>query len=382
MSTNDRVLLFKNPAGGAKYQQAILNIFCAPPNVVVKITTYNKQWISDEILNNPKALENRYALVVCVDAEQDTERKWWIKNFYPIREVKIRVAEMQGEYLELSIEVLGFVRCNNYAKYTQNLKTEINLLPPNEKSYISYDTIRDLQIVNYSDNEPQNYETAWQSLATTLANLKIFDKVAFYTVTRIEDRTSKKKVDFEKNDQGKKSSFAYKFFENKKYSLVLSHIFPLAGRKGKLDRLDLNVVLPKDIDREKEDKIEICGHQGHQNIDVNVSSLSSSNYCTVDIKPADPAVKYAPILSIPVKLSPTLFWQRYWKRTLLLIPAGILAFLYAYAQLIQSYKDTEGFPPIEKLFTSSPEAIGAALSAILLIIIPIIVSQILKGKKE
>jgi len=375
VSTEERVLLFKNPAGGGAYAQALLTVLCAPPHAIVKLTTYSSLWIPDDIFNSPKVLQDKTALLICVDAEFK-EEKWWLKNFYPVREVEIKKSKVEGNYLTLWVEALGYIKCKDYGKYSRELEASLKPLPPAERSYIAFDTLRDLEIISVDD--PSLTLTAWQNLAEMLAGLKVFDKVAFYTMTEIENTTDKKKVPFEKIDKTK-PDLAYKLVGNKKYSLTISHLLPFHNQPGKIGRLELELSMPQNLKRDNDDTIEICGKQNSQNVGVKLKAISSTEYSTIKIQPKDPTFKHAPLLSIPVELSPATFWKRYWKRLILIIPTVVAVFFYAYAQLIQA---TKGYPALQTLFNKSPEAIGATLSAIILIIIPILISLIIMGKKE
>lgn len=375
VSTKERVLLFKNPAGGQPYAQALLTVLCAPPHITVKLTTYSSLWIPDDIFNSPKVLQDKTALLICVDAEFNAG-KWWVKNFYPVREVEIKKFKVEGNYLTLWVEALGYVKCKDYGKYTHELEASLKPLPPAERSYIAFDTLRDLEVVSVDD--PSLMVSAWQNLAEMLAGLKVFDKVAFYTLTEIENTTDNKKVSLEKIDKTK-PDFGYKLVGNKKYSLAISHLLPFHDQSGKIGRLELDLSMPQNLKRDNDDAIEICGRQDSQGVGVKLKAISSTEYSTIKIQPKDPTFKYAPLLSIPVELVPTPFWKRYWKRLILIIPTVAAVFLYAYAQLIQA---TKSYPALQTLFNKSPEAIGATLSAIILIIIPILILLIITGRKE
>jgi hypothetical protein len=378
LSTDERVLLFKNPAGGEQYAQALLTVFCAPTHTTVKLTTYSSLWIPEGIFENPRVLKDKLALLICADAEFK-EGTWWSKNFYPIREVRIKQFKIEGNYLTLWVEALGYVKCKDYKEYSRELKKSLKErelpIPPAEKSYIAFDTRRDLEII--CSDHPFATLTAWQNLAETLAGLEAFDKVAFYTLTEIEDASDKKKVLFEKTGKNE-PDFAYKLVGNRRYTLTISHLLPFHNQEGKIGRLELELAMPKNLERDDDETIEICGRQGSQNVNIKLKAISSDGYSTIKIHPKDP-FKHAPVLSIPVNLSPAPFYKRYWKRLVLIVPTVVAVFLYAYAQLIQG---TRSYPAFQTLFAESPEAIGATISAMLLIIIPILISLIITRMKE
>ena len=401
LAAEERVILFKNPSGGPQYAQALLNVFCAPTNTTVKLTTYSSLWIPQAVFDNPRTLDNRRAIFVCADAERDSSGAWWLKKFYPVREVIIKSPKIEGKFLTLYVQVLGFVRCNNYDEYTREIKQALSTqglpLPPMEHSYISFDQIRGFDIV--SGDDENGAQAQWQSIAETLAKLKVFDKSAFYNVSSIDEASSKDEVtkhrrlrnvqkmitmhkDAEKiplkvASEGER--FAYQLNENKKYEITVTHLLPFHNQDSKIGRLDLEIVMPKLIERDNDEAIDISGRQGSQIIPITAMSVPHAKYVSVKIQPKDITFSNAPVVMLPFSINPIPLWKRYWKRATLIFPIVILGIFYAYAQLMQG---TKSFPSFDSLFTGSAEAWGATFSAILLILIPILVSQMLKRKNE
>jgi hypothetical protein len=375
VAEGDRVLLFKNPTGGSQYAQALLTVFCAPPQVTVKLTTYRRLWISEDIFKNPKVLENRKALMICVDAERDKANKWWVKNFCPIREVIIKKSEIEGDYLALWVEVQGYIKCKDYGAYSDELMRSLQIYPPDEKSYIAFDTIRDLDIVDI--NNQAEMLAAWQSLVETLAGLKAFERAAFYTLTGVKRKKDQKKVDFEKTGI-LEPTLALGLVGNEEYVLTISHLLPFHNQREKLGRLEIELHMPESLKSDK-DIIEVFGRHGSHDVAIKSKAIPSAECSIIEIYPKDPSFKFAPLLSIPVRLSPVPLWKRSLEKSGLIIATCIAVFFYTYGQLIQA---TKSYPDWQTFGTVSPELIGATLSALTLIVIPILVSLLIAGGRK
>ena len=372
-SEKDRVLLFKNPAGGGQYAQALLTIFCSPPGVIVKLTTYRRVWVHEDVFTNAKSLENRKALMICVDAEKDKSNRWWVKNFYPIREVNIKKCEIEGDYLALWVEPQGYIVCNDYDKYTAELQKSLPRYPPDEKSYIAFDEIRNLALVSPEDQDKSLL--AWQSLVEILARLKAFEKAAFYTLTGITRRKDKKTMNLEKTGVSDPEK-AYNIIQDTDYTLLFSHLLPLHDQREKLGRFEVVLYLPSWVQSDRA-SLEIFGRQSSHSVTITFRNNARSKYATIVASPKDPSFKIAPILSIPIKFGPRPFSRRA-RRSLISIVAILVAVtIYAYGQLAQA---TKSYPTVDTIRTVSPELIGAILSSLMLILIPILVSLMIGAK--
>jgi len=375
MAEEERILLFKNPTGGPQYAQALLSVFCAPMKAIVRLTTYRRLWVSEDIFQSPKALENRKALMICVDAERDKANKWWVKNFYPIREVTIKKAEIEGDYLALWVEVQGYIKCKDYEIYSEELKRSLQTYPPDEKSYIAFDTLRDLDVVDMNDHAAML--AVWQNLVEMLAGLKAFDKAAFYTLTGVKRKKDQRNVDFEKTGI-LEPAFAFRFVGNEEYVITIQHLLPFHDKREKLGRLEIALRMPEGLKSDK-DLIEVFGRHGSHDMVIKSKAISSTECSVIEVYPKDPSLKFAPLLSIPVKLSPIPLWKRSLKKSGLIIATFIAALFYTYGQLIQA---TKSYPSWQTFGTISPELIGATLSALTLIVIPILVSLLIAGERK
>jgi hypothetical protein len=371
----ERILLFKNPSGGTLYAQALLTVLCAHSGVTVKLTTYRRLWVSEEVYANPESLEGHKAIMICVDAERDRANKWWVKNFYPIREVIIKKAEIEGDYLALWVEAQGYLKCENYDTYTEDLKKSLPSYPPDEKSYIVYDSKRNLEIVD-PENQSETL-TAWQNLVQRLASLKAFERAAFFTLIGVKKKKDGTNMNLEKTGLPD-PSFAYKLVQNEYYVITISHLLPLHDQREKLGRLEIGLHLPSGLQSDK-NMIEIFGR--HQSHDMVVKSKTSirNEYATVEAYPKDPGFKMAPLLSVPIKFSPPSIWKRSLKKIGLVTATLIAVLFYGYGQLMQT---TKSYPTLQTLETISPELIGATISALMLVVIPILVSLFVSRRPE
>jgi len=371
----ERVLLFKNPSGGELYAQALLTVLCAPAGTTVKLTTYRRIWVPEDIFTNPRNLENRKALMICVDAEKDRSNKWWVKNFYPVREVNIKKSEIEGDFLALWVEVQGYVICPNYETYTENLKKSLSTYPPDEKSYVVFDSIRNLETVSPSDQS--RTLNAWQSLVGTLASIKALEKAAFYTLSKVQSKKEGKMINLEKT-RISDPSVAYKFVQNVEYILTFSHLLPFYNQKEKLGRLEIRLRLPTGVQSDR-DSIEIFGKHDSHSVTVRFKTNTLGECSTIEASPKDPSFKMSPILTIPIKFISRPLWRRSVRHLGLFAATCFAVLLYAYGQLLQA---TKSYPTWEMLRTISPELIGATLSSLMLIAIPIFVSLIIRGKSH
>jgi len=371
----ERVLLFKNPAGGDLYAQALLSVFCAPSGITVKLTTYSRIWVPESIFTNPKALENRKAIMICVDAERDRSNKWWVKKFYPIREVIIKKSQIEGDFLALWVETQGYVTCSDYDKYTTDLLKSLSKYPPDEKSYVAFDHIRNLQVVDPSDKSKST--EVWQNMVMTLAGLKAFEKAAFFTLTNVVKKKDEKTVNLEKTGLPQ-PSLAYNFVQDTDYVLTFSHLLPFHDQREKIGRLEIGLHLPAGIQSDT-DTIEIFGKHDSHNVTVKFRTNTFGECSTIEASPKDPGFKRAPVLRIPIKFSSRPFWRRSLKKLGLFAATGVAAVLYGYGQLAQA---TKSYPTWETFQRISPELIGATLSSITLVAIPIFISIIIAGESS
>jgi hypothetical protein len=371
----ERVLLFKNPAGGDLYAQALLTVLCAPPGMTIKLTTYRRVWVPESVFTNPKNLENHKALMICVDAERDKSNKWWVKNFYPIREVNIKKSEIEGDYLALWVEPQGYVVCNDYEKYTDDLKKSLSRYPPDEKSYVVHDSIRNLQIVDPKDSD--RTLSVWQDLVETLARLKAFERAAFFTLTKVSSKKDGKIMNLEKTGLSD-PSVAYKFVQHKDYVLTFMHLLPFHDQREKLGRLEIELHSPSGVESDR-DFFEIFGRHYSHNVTVKFRTKAFGDCSTIEASPKDRSFKRAPILTIPVKFTPRPLWRRLVRNLGLLVASCFAIFFYIYGQLIQA---TKSYPTLETFMTISPELIGAAVSSLTLVAIPVFISLMIGGKTQ
>lgn len=368
-SEKERVLLFKNPTGGGLYAQALLTVLCSPPGVTVKLTTYRSIWVSKDIFRNPKCLENRKALMICVDAEKDKSNTWWVKNFYPIREINIKKSELEGDYLALWVEIQGYVLCKDYNSYTDQLRKSLPRYPPDEESYIAFDEIRDLSII--PPEEKDRSLSTWQNLVEMLNKLKAFENAAFYILINITQSKEKRTIDLVETGVSDPAR-AYNLTQGKDYTLLFSHLLPSHDQREGLGRLEVGLHLPSWVQGDQ-DSFEIFGRQDSHSVTVKVRNNSLSEYATIKASPKDPNFKIAPNLSIPIKFRPRPLLMKLRRRLRSIIAIFVAVFIYGYAQLAQAIRE---YPTIDTL-RATPELIGAILSSIMLIVIPILISPMI-----
>ena len=371
----ERVLLFKNPSGGDLYAQALLTVLCAPAGVPIKLTTYRRVWIPEDVFTNPRNLENRKALMICVDAERNRSNKWWVKNFYPIREVHIKKSEIEGDYLALWVEPQGYVVCHDSEKYTDDLKKSLSKYPPDEKSYVAYDSVRNLQVVDPKDQS--RTLTVWQSLVETLASLKAFERAAFFTLTKVSSKKDGKIINLEKTGLPD-PSVAYKLIQHNNYVLTFMHLLPFHDQREKLGRLEIELHTPLGVESDR-NLFEIFGRHNSHDVTFKFKTKAFGECSAIEASPTDRSFKRAPILSIPIKFTPRPLWRRLLRNLGLFVASCFAVFFYIYGQLIQT---TKSYPTLETFMTVSPELIGATLSSLTLLAIPIFVSLMIAGKSQ
>lgn len=191
-----RHVLFKMPTPERpQYKEKLLEILASPPNMIIEMGTYRRKWIPPELYNNPTSSHDKLAWVICIDQhktregglEGDLEHK-----FIPVREVRVVKAKTEGENLLLWLETKGYLFCDDYGKFKQELIRKISLLPPGEGRFIALDVdVSDIASTMVLD--PAQYDTTnecWRKIADGFANMAVYSNAIFYRVVGISKNKS------------------------------------------------------------------------------------------------------------------------------------------------------------------------------------------------
>jgi hypothetical protein len=369
---DSRILLFKMPAGGRNFAQKLLDILCYPSNALVKLTTYAEPWVNHGIFDNPKQLDGREALLVCVDAEQ-IEKKFVLKGLYPLREIKIRVKDPvhEGKFLSLWVEMGGYVRPCDYNKYTDELKRDLQKLPPQEGSFIQYDRLRSLEIV--PANDATGTVSTWQSLARQLSLVDIYRNAAFYTIEEI--RRNKELVRIEGN--------TYALVEGRQYELRLTTLLPNYGTSGGRDSFEIALDSPSLL--MSKDRIEFFGKQ--QTETTLLAAKSSEGVIDPSLRIEDAGGSsqtitappgLVPRLEIKLKLLKPSFLRRVFHfLTHIVAPAAPFVLAYGIAEW---YQEVEKYRLAGASVSSPMLFVFPAISSLMLLAIPIIIAYSVSRK--
>jgi hypothetical protein len=369
---DSRILLFKMPAGGRNFAQKLLDILCYPSNALVKLTTYAEPWVNHGIFDNPKQLDGREALLVCVDAEQ-IEKKFVLKGLYPLREIKIRVKDPvhEGKFLSLWVEMGGYVRPCDYNKYTDELKRDLQKLPPQEGSFIQYDRLRSLEIV--PANDATGTVSTWQSLARQLSLMDIYRNAAFYTIEEI--RRNKELVRIEGN--------TYALVEGRQYELRLTTLLPNYGTSGGRDSFEIALDSPSLL--MSKDRIEFFGKQ--QTETTLLAAKSSEGVIDPSLRIEDAGGSsqtitappgLVPRLEIKLKLLKPSFLRRVFHfLTHIVAPAAPFVLAYGIAEW---YQEVEKYRLAGASVSSPMLFVFPAISSLMLLAIPIIIAYSVSRK--
>jgi len=369
---DSRILLFKMPAGGRNFAQKLLDILCYPSNALVKLTTYAEPWVNHGIFDNPKQLDGREALLVCVDAEQ-IEKKFVLKGLYPLREIKIRVKDPvhEGKFLSLWVEMGGYVRPCDYNKYTDELKRDLQKLPPQEGSFIQYDRLRSLEIV--PANDATGTVSTWQSLARQLSLMDIYRNAAFYTIEEI--RRNKELVRIEGN--------TYALVEGRQYELRLTTLLPNYGTSDGRDSFEIALDSPSLL--MSKDRIEFFGKQ--QTETTLLAAKSSEGVIDPSLRIEDAGGSsqtitappgLVPRLEIKLKLLKPSFLRRVFHfLTHIVVPAAPFVLAYGIAEW---YQEVEKYRLAGASVSSPMLFVFPAISSLMLLAIPIIIAYSVSRK--
>jgi hypothetical protein len=117
------------PAGRPGYAGKLLEIFSAPFNHIIMLTTYRREWLPDEIFEKCQELVGRKAWLVCVDAEKDEKNQFKVRWIIPIREVEITDADNEIDVLNIWVKTKGYIDFDE--KYLNSFKKNLKLISAN-----------------------------------------------------------------------------------------------------------------------------------------------------------------------------------------------------------------------------------------------------------
>jgi len=374
LSSDERVILFKSPASDA-YAQALLTAIGLPPNSRLKLTTYRSIWIPRDISEHPEKLNDKKALLVCADVDGNPPA---LQALYPLREVTIVRSRMLGQQLELVIETGGYVQCSDYIDYLSELRKSQPTLPPDEHSFIAIDRLRALKVVSNEESIQ-----AWQQLVETLVGVKALRRAGFFCLTHLRHAKDAKILNPQtpEKDDLEPTSRSYVLEEDSKYTIQLLSLFPRHTERDGLGFLNLDITYPKWI--RGEESVEIFGYSQEYQIQFVTRTKSEESFPTsIVVRPSEGTQSKAPKLELPLQLKSSRearIIRQIRQSGPMLIVVALTAFVYFYAQLMQSLKI---LPDVQGITTPSAEQTGAILSTIMLTVLTALFARLMASKGE
>ena len=358
------------PEGGLAYKETLLKAFCWDTNVCIKLTSYRSTWVPEDILNDPSKIEDKKAIFVFVDSRKpNIGEEQQLQFLYPIREVEIKNAVVRGDFLDLYLKPLGYLKCSDYQKYTLSLKEDLEILPPSEKSYIQFDRLRSL---SSSESVDENTET-WQKLVGTLVNTEPFKKTGFYRIIAIKtsDQKTVGLIDytFEKRTNSKDIVLpVYSLIENHEYTLELEYNLPRHNEDG-CGRIELKIEAPSWLHLNR-DELDLFERDAAHKVEIKVVGRpisSKPEYIRIrPQKPEDTFYGNIPTVEIPVSM------KNDWISRL----SGFLKSKYQQLILLLSFMVV--YFVLHSNFLSLPPAVVALADLIVITIIAALVQSLLK----
>jgi len=219
-------ILFKMPtAERPQYTQKLLEILASPSNIIVKMTTYRKKWIPAKTYTAPESLEGKLAWVVCVDAKK-IDKEYVAQRFMPIRQVRIAKALVDGDNLVLWLETQEYLSCDDYDKFAEELKDNLESLPPAEQSYIAFDVptsaLPSVKIVDSSEYSRVN--EAWKKIVDSLGSMEVYRNAVFYRIVGVSKDSIY--LETEKAGDKHKPKKYYRLKVNETYRLQIDYSLP------------------------------------------------------------------------------------------------------------------------------------------------------------
>jgi hypothetical protein len=211
-----------------QYVQKLLEILGSPSNVIIKLTTYRREWIPDEVYEEPEQLKGKEAWVVCVDTKR-SGGNYTVQGFIPVREVKIVKVKKDSDNLVLWLETHEYLRCDNYQEFSSELTSKIQSkkqdLPPARKSYIVQDiAISTVKVVD--SNEDAEVNEAWKRIINSVSSIDTYRNAVFYRILGIsKDSSYLKTENSQETDEGDPQNF-YQLTVNETYKLQIHYFFP------------------------------------------------------------------------------------------------------------------------------------------------------------
>ena len=191
MDTTKHVL-FKMPTlKRPQYKHKLLEILASPPNMIVEMGTYRRKWIPSELYDKPASSNDKLAWVICVD-EHETEERGLEYKFIPVREVRVVKAKTEGENLLLWLETKGYLFCDDYERFKEELTQKISFLPPSEGRFIALDVdvsqMASIHVVDPNQHDATN--ECWRKITDAFANMAVYSNAIFYRVVGVLENRS------------------------------------------------------------------------------------------------------------------------------------------------------------------------------------------------
>jgi hypothetical protein len=349
-----------------KYKEKLLEISASPPNMIIKMGTYRRQWVPTELFDNPSSSHDKLAWVICIDQHKATERSMGgdlEHRFIPVREVRVVKAKTEGENLLLWLETKGYLCCDDYDKCKQELIRKIPSLPPGERRFIALDVdVSDIASIKVLD--AAQYDTTnecWRKLAGGFANMAVYSDAIFYRIVGI----SKNKSYLEMRD-GLGPDDPIRFYQvtaNETHYLEVYYWLP----EAQFDLCPQDLMVSADGWLKIYDQCTMDDRIGTLRIPLRATTADPFPYeqsigLTVALRPGQltgPSIKL-PIRFLPERLRRRL--RRGLKRIALFI---ILAASFFFGLTLQEWLPGTG------------PYYGAAISTIAVVLIPLLVQRVL-----